>query len=880
MSFVKTYYACDYSVMTGVTVTMTSGATYPTNWTIFGMTYSAISRNITITIPAPLPEELRVYYAWYSKRLNQGVVVYEGTQTLSYPIPAGQTSVTFVANDYSKSENANFNPHQITEYYGEITSVLDQPSLPTSCTSQPSGCTLSVTLGTVTVPSSRGNDDGSITLSVTGATGGTINYYINGVGKGIHSPTYVYTGLTSGYYTLMAKAGDCYDQIVQYYLQDGQFSTGTMVKTQPASIAAANNPIVLTLNTAINSNQPLPSKGQFRVVGTVPNDTTITFNLNYPQNYTATFTAKGYPDSSKYFLASSLTDEVGNVIGSNTASEIATSLAGALQQDLLIGRLYYITNNSTYIYLIAKENNPNMDLTTARITISNTNAITLTTTQGGVSAFDGQLTADYSIYAEVYVDPALEFGATPVEANFRRVGELQLPYQADNRHLFQLDTILKNYVTTPKVNFSSTGFTTIPSYDVAYYIKYGEIFPLIANSNTKKKRYKSKTLYRTACNAALNFEDANDMNVYLGDAASGLNPEFTDITSTYNNVKFTNLVTTTGVTGLKTSMWYNGYNVAGWQNSGYTYSNMSDANYIVKVSGITSSIPYVIEKAYVYNASVIANHYGFYGSTTPVLPRTNVSWLTNSPSPLYIQRNSKQYLSFLLERGYAKATRTLSLKGDLYFYNGTSATGQTFFNITSGSTTNFGGMTILSCGYDEMGLAAYENSGNTKIRRADFAVWQTDTVLGSLPLTDIKTYYFEIDEAPTKYGTAFLNKLGTWDTFDWVGEIVYDEDVTRETYQVPREIQSDGSSPKGFEANSVYNTQYTRRVTVNSGTVDEATYVWIQELLQSNKIYCYTNDHQNFLIVNGYVSQKSTNNAEFTIQVSFTETIFKNNISV
>lgn len=878
MALTKLYYGCDYSTMTGVTVTMDSGATFTNNITIGNCQYTSVSRYITTSIPAPLSEELRVYYGYYSKRWDSNnAVVYEGTQTLSFPIPAGQTSYTFVLND--TSETICRLVSDSTRYENHITALYDQPSLPTSCTGQPSGCTLNISLGNVVVPSSRGDNDGSVTVSLTGATGGTITYYKNGVDMGIHSPTYTYTGLTSGYYTFLAKAGDCYDQIIGYYLQDGQFSTGTMIQTQPANISAANNPIVLQLETAINSDVPLPSKSNFRVATTVSQDTTITFNLNYPQQYTATFTAKGFPDSNKYFLASQLTDEVGNVIGSNTTSEIATSIAEAFQQDPVISRLYYITNSGTYIYLIAKENNPNLDLNTSRVTVSNTNSIILTQTQGGVSQYDGQLTSDYSIYAEVYVNPALEFGASPVESDFRRVGELQLPFQKDNKHIFQLDTILKNYVTTPKIDFSSTGFTTIPSYDVAYYVKYGEIFPLIANSNTKKKRYKSKTSYRTACNAALNFEDSNDMQSYLGDALSYLNPNF-GYSGIYGAVVFNNLVTSTGVTSFKNAVFLHSTNMQGWQNSGYTFSGLPNNTYTVKLSGITNSIPYTIQKQFTYNPSSISSGYGFYGATIPQIPRTNISWLTNSPSPLYIQRNSKQYISFLLERGYANANRTLSVKGDLHFYNGTSITGVTFFNITSGNTTNFGGMTILSCGYNEMGLAAYENSGNTKIRRADFAVWQTDSVLGLLQLTDVKTYLFEIDEAPTKYGTIFLNKLGTWDTFDWVGEIVYDEDVTRETYQVPREILPDGSSPKGFEANSVYNTQYTRRVTVNSGTIDEATYIWLQELLQSNKIYCYTNDHQNFLIVTGYVSNKSTNNAEFTMQVSFSETIFENSVSV
>jgi hypothetical protein len=253
--------------------------------------------------------------------------------------------------------------------------------------------------------------------------------------------------------------------------------------------------------------------------------------------------------------------------------------------------------------------------------------------------------------------------------------------------------------------------------------------------------------------------------------------------------------------------------------------------------------------------------------------------MTNSPDTLYVQRDSKQYLSFLLADGYATSGRTLSCKGTIYFYNGAVLTGVTFFSITSGSTTNFGGLTLLAVGYNELGLASYENNGATKVRRVDFAVYNND-VNGIYPLTKIKTFLYEIDEAPTRFGTAFLNKLGAWDIFDWVGETVDDENITREQYEVPREIGYNGASPIGFEANSTYNTQYTKKHTVNSGTIDFNTYVWLQELLQSNKIYSYTEQHQNFLIVDNSVSNRSTNVNEYSIQVTFLETLFENNVSV
>jgi hypothetical protein len=802
MAQTKTYYFCNYSIMSGVTVTLDVCCPfdYDWTWTIFGTTLvnEQDMNLLKFTIPAPLPETLRVYYSSWSKTVDKGITTWEGRSQISVLFPAGITGVTVSAMTYVHLYTTGVpvgDPGYVDLYQWQSGTTLDsQLTLPTECTNQPSGCTVE-SLGTVvTAPTIRGAADGSIQFSITGVTGGTgasINWVINGVtvSTGSSATTYTYTGLTVGFYSVIAYQGFCYAQEADVYMPDGQFYTGTMVVTEPSDLTAANNPVILQIETAINSPNPQAATGTITIVSgaTISEDDTITFTFTYPQDYTATFTSKGYPERTSYFLASTLKDSTGVSVGTNTVEEIATSLAECIQTDVVLRRLFYITNDSNKVYLVARDNTPNLNLTPTHVYTSTT-GITVTPTLYGQAEFDGQLSADYSIYAEIYVDESLEYGSTPVEAEFKRIAQLELPFQYDNIHRFQLDSVLKNFVNTSPLNFNFTGFTTLPYYDVAFYCKYGEIFPLIANSTTRRKRYKGKTGFKTTVNAALDWEVANDMSTYLGTECTGLT------------------------------------------------------------------------------------------ATTGSYPLTGVTWLTNSPDRLYVQRDSKQFLSFLLPRFYASSGRTLSCVGDVYYYNGQSTTGLTFFQITSGSTTNFGGLTLLNVGYDGLGLQALESSGNTKVRRVDFAVYQTD-VNGTYPLTEVKTFLYEIDEAPTKFGTAFLNKFGTWDIFDWVGEVVDDSDITREEYQLPREIGSGGNSPLGFIANSVYDTQYTKKHVVNSGTIDADTYIWLQELLQSNVIYSYSETHQNFLIVESATAQKSTNVNEYTISVTFRESLFENNVA-
>ena len=122
--------------------------------------------------------------------------------------------------------------------------------------------------------------------------------------------------------------------------------------------------------------------------------------------------------------------------------------------------------------------------------------------------------------------------------------------------------------------------------------------------------------------------------------------------------------------------------------------------------------------------------------------------------------------------------------------------------------------------------------------------------------------------------------MGTYDIFDWQGEVVEEAEVDFQEYQQPRNIAIDGSSFKGFKHNAVYDKKYYKLITVNSGSINEETYDWLQEILQSNVIYSYTEDNQPFLTVENYTVSKSTNENEYFMQVQFRSTIHENNVKV
>ena len=162
----------------------------------------------------------------------------------------------------------------------------------------------------------------------------------------------------------------------------------------------------------------------------------------------------------------------------------------------------------------AKEYGEGYDLDATNVTITGAN-LTLTNNTGGVAQYDGQILANYSLYTELFVDESLNYGETPTATDYIRIQELELPFSKDNAHLFDLSATLKNFVKSDIFEIMFTGITALSDYMVSYYNKYGEKYPLVENTNTKKKRQKGTTGYGWAVNAALNFEDCNDMSDYF-----------------------------------------------------------------------------------------------------------------------------------------------------------------------------------------------------------------------------------------------------------------------------------------------------------------------------------------------------------------------------
>lgn len=759
--------------------------------------------------------------------------------------------------------------------------VLLAGYVPEDCGTPPIECNLEITGWTKTDVSVRGANDGSITVGITGASGNT-QWYFNGAFafSGVTN-LHTFTGLTSGIYDVtIIDELDCIASMENMQVLDGEFRTGSYFVTSPTGLTAVDNPIIIGVSTAISNPNPLQNITTLTVSGTVANGFSIKFALTSPFVYNQTFYAKGYPNKPNYFLASVLNNQVGTPVGNNSNTEIATSLADALNNDSVIPKIYYINNNNTVVTLTAKESGTKFLLYTGN-TICSGPEIQVSNIQLPTDYCDGQTTDNYSISVEVManIDTTNEYPETGQLSDFNKVAELILPFSPDNRHRFDISGILKSQVSTPIPDLTLSGSSLMPSVMQPYFVKISELYPLVPNTNTIKKRYKTDTDVQWVINSSLDRYNINNMEAYLGENATNLNNNFTVsfVITNEITVNITNALLDTGNTGttnIKYSLWNstNSTIYEPWQSSN-SFVDIDWGTYYARVSGITSGITFMYSIGF-----YVSPYSNSVNTTTNSAVKQNVKFLTNSPNPKQIQRSSNEFLYFILPKNYGK---TLKVKGDLYFYDGTQVTGQTFFTISTGAT-NAGGCMVMNLSYDKLGLAAYEVSGNTnrKIKRAEIAVYQNDSVNGDFQYTEDKTYRFEIDEQPRKFGIVFQNALGMYDAFDFVG--VVEETLERkvDTYTIPLAFGNQGSIGIASRSTSTYNTKITKKVVVNTGWIDEEHFDWLMELLKSSNIFNTNISTQNYLNLTNFEYKKSSLDDLFDAEFTFVWTIYDNAVTI
>lgn len=278
---------------------------------------------------------------------------------------------------------------------------------------------------------------------------------------------------------------------------------------------------------------------------------------------------------------------------------------------------------------------------------------------------------------------------------------------------------------------------------------------------------------------------------------------------------------------------------------------------------------------WICNASLdkeAANDMSIYTGQTSVGGITDVEFLTNSPSVKRTYRNQKELLYFIMPKNIGSSVR---LDGYIYFWDG-SFTATTLTTITTGST-NFGGVSVINTSYDSIGLDVIEQTTGKQIKQVDVAVYTNN---GANQYTKIKSYFYPYHDTGNDFGVCFLNKLGTFETFNFKGVSESAIDRQDKGFTSTPDVQSDGSYVEGYSKETTYDVSVQKKFTVNSGFLDQEHFDWLIELMSSNQIYCYTDEYVNYLTVEGHKYVTTSSEKQPQLEVVFKRTVIEPNVSI
>jgi hypothetical protein len=283
---------------------------------------------------------------------------------------------------------------------------------------------------------------------------------------------------------------------------------------------------------------------------------------------------------------------------------------------------------------------------------------------------------------------------------------------------------------------------------------------------------------------------------------------------------------------------------------------------------------------WVLNASTdlyAANDLSSYTGETLTPQIINVKFLTNSPA---VKKSYKEGREFLYATVPSNFPLDLKLYGNIKFWDGTVLNDVLLSeDIDLGSSSNYGGCWSIPVSFSAIGFTSlydYE-TGGTKIKQVDISLRMYS---GATFYSETKSFRYDYVQPTQRFGVAFKNKLGTYDTYDFINGNIQ-EDILREVsnYYVPLQFNDNGSVVEGAKLNAIYSNSVTKKLTVNSGYITKTEFDWLLELFTSNEIYNY-NDTVNFLKLDSFKYVKNTSSSEYIIECVFLKTLPENNVSI
>jgi hypothetical protein len=240
----------------------------------------------------------------------------------------------------------------------------------------------------------------------------------------------------------------------------------------------------------------------------------------------------------------------------------------------------------------------------------------------------------------------------------------------------------------------------------------------------------------------------------------------------------------------------------------------------------------------------------------------NKKFLTDAPNVQYINSNQSAFLYFL-----ATQSDIVQLVIKSYDVNG---------SITNG-TVNISGLSG-TYGYVACGTYDIENSdpsawtGGNPATILNNAVYYTVNLKGSTFESEIFTFY--VDSKCSKYTPVrlhWLNRLGGFDSFNFIYKSEVDTDVKRSSY-LQEHHNFTGSSweyNKASRGNTVYNVEMTSTTRVNTDFLTDSESEWMEDLFTSPVVYQELNNELIAVTIDGKNIKRQTSLNDKLAQYTF-----------
>lgn len=265
------------------------------------------------------------------------------------------------------------------------------------------------------------------------------------------------------------------------------------IDTEPAKIAASENPVSWLFNTL--------------VIGTDQNALLRVEVTNPPLNgeiFRIESTLAAFPAVE---VAGAAVPSLGEYDNTGTLAEIADSIANALNEDIVFSRIFFADSFSAPGSVLVKAINPGRLF---NMTFAGGPNFTVTGNSLGGDCCFGQSVKDFSLFVDVYACGAGKFGDEIAKNSMRLITRIQKNYQKENLIKFDVSGILKDFVSTGQP--LNGLFNFYPDALKNYCLLFG--FVAKNDNNVNERVTTGITGVKWVKNGAFNLLETNDLRDY------------------------------------------------------------------------------------------------------------------------------------------------------------------------------------------------------------------------------------------------------------------------------------------------------------------------------------------------------------------------------